>query len=661
MVGLFGGNVAFQFHFQTIIFQFLDSSLPFREAYSPSIQSFAYIYLLPILMGYLTGGMFEVKNKQLFYINLGLVAGFVNFSPFLFRTIGEDSGWFLHLALVYYFMIFPILFCIGSMPFYIDSILKEQNKEKKASSLTIFDYLLAMLLGSLVFFLNLIPQMLSKYFIGADVYYHAALTQRIVSNPSIFQNPFFLEGKNFYYSIGYYLLAYLYKFSHLSMITIWMVVVPLFSFVFLFFFYLLSKSITKSFFASTLATIFVLPYGQILWYDPSLRVMSYAFLLFFLFLFNLFLQTGNIFLLFTSFVLYSLAALSHPEIAIHASIILFVYMLLKKVTLVRKIGIHFVHIISQANYSYLSIFRGGGLESEEIFVVFISLYFIILATKYSFFLHHFPISKLMTFNEIPLSAMQPFGVISFIVFLFAPVGIIKLFSKMNSSNALLLSIFSLFSSVIFYFTHIWSLYHRYFTETAYIALAIIAAFSIDFIFLNISKKIKLVLFFITIAYLSLSLIPKYMFASNYSLSTNDTVENFQEGLTMVKEHTSEKGVVLLNANSMMNRYIPAYSGRYIFAGSDAIDKEHQWQVLSFCNGPFAKACEARLKLSDDFFAHPTIQKILTIKQAYHLDYLLLTNEEKEKDIFKNSDIHLDNLLLAQSPHYLLYDLRRIKE
>src|SRR6185503_19398574 len=100
-------NLIFQFNYNNILLSFLNSDLPFREAYFPNFLGVSYTYFFPLLSGYIFGGIFSsYKNKFVYYLNLSLLAGLINFIPFLFNN--TYGSWLLSLAIPYYLILFPL-------------------------------------------------------------------------------------------------------------------------------------------------------------------------------------------------------------------------------------------------------------------------------------------------------------------------------------------------------------------------------------------------------------------------------------------------------------------------------------------------------------------------------------------------------------------------
>jgi hypothetical protein len=650
--------ICFQFFFKEDIIKLLENNLPYRESYNPSIVGVLYTYVFPFIFGILiSGALTSFKTRRLiFFINLALIFSILNFLPYLFENKLFANYWFYNHVLLYYLILYPFIFILGSAPFYLNKYIEEEKRTTQTIGLKSLDVIFAFSLGILIFLLNLIPAIQSKFLVGADIYYHAAISKELIHNPDITRNPFFLEDNNYYYSIVYYLVAMFSYINGLSIQNIWFLYIPFASCIFIIFFYLFAKRYTNSTISAFIATLFIFPLNQILWVDPSVRILSYTFFAIALFYFQSFLITARKVYLLISSLFVILIAFSHTEIALHMILILLFFIVLKKLSFLKKMATKFFISISFVNESKTK----SGLESYNVFLVLITIFLIILISKYKFLLSNYPIDKILIFNEIPLSVFHPIGAISILVFLFAPASIYKRFRRFSNQDIFLTSIALLFTSVIFYFTHIWVLYHRYFAETAYIALSILAADIINIELMRVNRYQRLLGIFLIFGFLFLSLIPKYNFIKTYSASTNLVLSERIKDINFVKKNTVENSVIILDPDNQINRYLPFYGERYIFSGSSLINKEHQWQVLSFCNGPFSESCNKRLALADELFSNPSTEAVKKIKQQYKVDYLLVNktnNEELMK--FLNSNLNLQPLKISESNNYILFDMRSI--
>jgi hypothetical protein len=246
--------------------------------------------------------------------------------------------------------------------------------------------------------------------------------------------------------------------------------------------------------------------------------------------------------------------------------------------------------------------------------------------------------------------------------LFAISGIPQLVSRIhNRLDRFILSILSLALTGVFYFTLLWQLYHRYFFETAYFALALIAGITIYKVFLLMNKKLKFAFFLVLASFVLLSIVPRVKFIYTYSRATDNSLAQRQTDFELIKNNSLQNDIIMINPENIINRYIPFYGERRIMAGSSIISKDQQWQVLSFCNGPFSSACDPRDKISSEFFTSPNWNKLMEIISSYKVDYLLITKlQSKELDSFTNSN--LNNLKpVAENEHYRMYDLKELTQ
>ncbi|OGE24247.1 hypothetical protein A2688_02770 [Candidatus Daviesbacteria bacterium RIFCSPHIGHO2_01_FULL_38_8] len=652
--------LSFQIFFKKEIVELLNSNLPFREAYSPSIIGVICVYVLPILFGFLFGGIFSsIKQRSVIYfVNLGLLAGLLNYLPFAFNTYFSSIYWFNNHALIYYLLLFPVLFLVGSLPYYLNISTEDAKGKNLNYKITRLDLIITSVLGLFIFILNIIPVTLSEYLVGADIYYHASLTQKLTTFLDLTKNPFFYNEKNYYYSIAYVILAFVSRVFNISVKHAWFFYIPVSATVFVIFFYLFSKRYLGYSIAALFATLFVLPLNQILWVDPSVRILSYMFFAMLIFTFQSYILTKKIRHLLLSLLFLFLTAASHPEIAIHSVGIIALYFILYYF---KSLKLTFEKFTTPL-FNKLSKIPDGihvvGLENFYSFLVLISIYLFILFSKYTTAMEIYSIDKLLVFNEIPLSIFNPIGIISFIVFIFAPFGVMNAYKRFSDKDILMLSIFSLFFTVVFYFSLLWFLYHRYFTETAYLSIAILSAGIIYKLVRDIDFTKKVIMILVLLGFFILSIIPKYQFINVYAKSTNKNLKSKINDLNFLKNNTQSNSVILLDSDNILNRYIPFYSERYIFSGNSLISKERQWQVLSFCNGPFSATCNERSFVAESFFAAPSILALGEIKDKYKIDYLLLNkNDPNEIDIFDNSDLNLRKYKVSETENYILYSLK----
>jgi hypothetical protein len=415
---------------------------------------------------------------------------------------------------------------------------------------------------------------------------------------------------------------------------------------FILIFYLILKKIIGNRHIAILGTLFVLPFNQILWPDPSLRNLAMFFLLVFLLFYAFWLIDRSKLSLCLATIFFFLAILTHPEIAIQCVAIILMYLFFTKTPFLDSIK----NILKKIQTKGLSMGPYFGfLDSFKCFAI---LFLLTSLTLGHLFLHanqKFPNGQVCIFNEIPLSLCQPIGIISFLPFLIFPIALIFYCDFKKKEEAFLLAIASLFLLVIFYFSHIWSLYHRYSTETAYLGIIGLACFALY----KFPYKNKL--FWISVAILLIvSLYPKFLFINQYSLSINSSLTTEQSAFNLIDSNTRPSSVILMPPSYILNRHIPFYANRYIFAGNNKITKEAQWQVLSTCNGPFAKDCDERVTRSQNFFSNPSDETFRYISNRYEVDYLLLS-----KDDPTSANLDLNSLpfkKIADNKGYVLYEV-----
>ena len=410
------------YFFRYSIVNLLNCNLPFRESYQPRIIGILFVYALPILLGLcikkvLKNGLTICKPIQL--LNTALVTAIICTFPLLLDQNLYVASVFNNLSIIFYVMIFPFLFSLGIIIMELAKNINLKNFEFKERSdklsddtkFTKLDIAVMFTLSLLIFILNLFPLLLSKYPVGADVYYHIAMVARLSNFNDLFKNPFFLGERNYYISFIYFLLTFLVKITKLPVLQIYSLSQCFFSSVFISVYYALSKKISKNSLIASLATILILPFRELLWPDPSLKMFSYAF--FVLFLYNLFnYQTRqrlvNIIL---SIIFLTLTVASHPELAIQSIIIFILWLFIKFI----KIPTKTFKTTYGLKYSLIS------KKEVVIIVALITFYLIVFQTRLSFLTWHFSANQYAIFNEIAFSSIQPLGVVSFLVLLFFPL------------------------------------------------------------------------------------------------------------------------------------------------------------------------------------------------------------------------------------------------
>ena len=665
LILLIGLSVALPLLSPDAAMSLLDKNLPYREAYHPTLLGILYVYALPLAEGFLASIIFWSKKARsnLYFVNISLLLGTIVAIPYILNSPDLSTYWFDVNALGYFLLQNVVLLLLGMLPTISkvhgdEDFAEETEVSSRVASITWKDWGLAIGLGTTFFALNMIPMLSSHYLVGADVYYHASKTLTIVNGESILTNPFFENEKNYYYSVVYYFVAGVHWLTHVPVETLWLLYVPFCALVFVLAFYMFSKVITKSSIAASIATFFAAILNQTLWIDPSVRTLSYASMACFLLFFALFIAKKKWWLLVLAGLFWLLTAGSHPEIAIHIILISIAYAMLSFLSKRKWV----TGLIQRLERPY--VFEGSYLPQLDQLHTFVALLatFIAVAVFYvSYAISKYSITQIMIFNEVPLSFFQPIGIVSLPIFMLGIVELVRYLKRIDiAHNRFVLSIASLSLTGVFYFTYLWAIYHRYFFETAYYAFAVLAALYIAHLLRTAEKREKVGIIIVVALYLAISLWPRMNFILVYSQGTQKNLASRQMDFDMIKQHTPKDSIILVSPDDIIARYMPFYGERRILAGSSIITKEQQWQVLSFCNGPYSKFCDPRDEITKTFFADPTEENLRKIKARYRADFLLVNKVTPgELDTFQASFIGQQRSV-AEDDHYVMYDLRGVK-
>ncbi len=629
-------------------------SMPLREMYSPSIASILLFYIVPLVIGYLAGRSLKKKNSSpplLASLFLPLFLSLLFILPMLIVFTDEiKTDPYLFITLGYSFLLIPIVFVTGSLVNFLGSgwhVIKEEPKHDVQSSIR--RYLPVICVALLVALLNTIPVLLCDYPVGNDVWSHAAISDSMTQDESYFQNPFFYERVHYYTPLVHFIINKISQITQVSVIDLWRIYqIPL-SAIFILLLFSLSTKLTKSHSSAFLATLFIIPWFSLLWMDPSPRLFALCLLLVMLYS-NLKGLKGNKKFFILSGISFVGILLSHTEIAAHAIIISIVMIILAKYY--GKVTGTIIFLFKKARLirpeEASGTFQKIDLHSVErkfcimlLMYVAVVLYFVALGTIYH-------TNTLFIFSEIGLSFLMPMGSISFIVFLFGLPALLTALKHRTPENILLLSVGFLYTSVFFCFTHLWQFYHRYFAEVAYIALSIMAAMVILKIISN-NKRVAITIITSVVLLLFASVLPRADNMLDYAPDTQYKVDSRINILDDIK--TLERdSVILSNPDDIINRYIPAIAGKYIFCGGTQPSREQQWVVINDL-GILASEkndSQKRFDLGEAFFQDPSI--LDEIRKDYRVTHILVTEKEYSK-LNLESDDRLD--MISKNNGYVL--------
>ncbi len=653
-------NIVVTIKSYTYISNLIYNNLPFRESYNPSIPGFLYIYIFPIILGFLCCSCFSKNRSQpYYYFNVSVFFGLLNSILLFFLQNLSSLKWLENMQTAYFILLIPILYAIGSLPYYAFSI--NNHGQQVASQIVqkspkIFTWSIAIIFSLLIFAINLIPTIKSGNLIGADIYYHAPMTRIIKDSNNIFQNPFFKEGTNYYLSSVYYVISLASVVASQEVSTIWRYYPPVASSIFIFIYFVFILRIFKSTVIASIATLFIVPFYQIMLADPSIRTMSYLLLMVYLLILSFFSlekisKIGILSLLSVNLFILTM----HTEIGIHSLLITFLYFSSHRLNPQIKFLLNKVRGIIDLNKLPSTIYDFYFLKNPITSIILLMGYATLIIINISNVMSYTSYGNLNSFNEIPLSLIQPIGPISFLCFIGLPYGIFNGVYRRGDKDRIILSLFLLSLTGIFYFTHTWVIYHRYLTETAYLGIAAISSFFWLELITKHSSLQRIIIIVILLTITGYSLLPKYTFITQYVTNTDKSIDYYSNTLTLISNNSDLNSVILASPDDIINRYIPWFTRRYIFSGASIISRGQQWQVLPFCSGPFYQDCKNRQDLSRTFFQNPSKKNLIEIRANYRVDDLLINKKEtyKIENLVKESAISPS----GESDEYILFNIR----
>ena len=640
--------------------ELLISSMPYRNFYSPTVEGFILFYILPIAIGFIICRPYarylsELKDIPVStLVSLSLSNSLFFLLPWLIFFLDDlDKDMYLFLAVAFLVILTPVLLMIGISFNLIGNNWQIPAASKITKNKKYILYIIIILIMVLVGVLNLVPINLSDYPVGADVYFHIAKTDRIANGGSFSRDPLFYEEKNYFYPpLLQLIIAKLSWITHISIMNLWryypIVAAPVFILLMFYF----SKLITGDDVSSLIALFFVFPWTQILWTDPTPRLFAWILLILMLIFWHKFFNSNKkIYILYSIFI-FILILLSHIELAVHGAIIIGIYTLIEysrnKTSIIDKIKriTHGWNTKANNTVSY-------ALNDLSIWDRRVSLLILLYLSIFLYLIYisrNFVANDLLVFSEVALSTFNPIGAITFPVFLLVPIGLLTVKEK-RIEHTMILSIAFLYTSVFFYFTMMWGLYHRYFSETAYIGFAILSG-KILSTQLNQRENLSRITSILIIGLLLFSLAPRYEFIVSYSTQVQDRIEVQINIIEDIKNIKDENAVILTDPNDMINRYIPAMTGKYIFAASIASDKGQQWQIVSVPSY-MTDQIQKRVDLANEFFANPEVNILKKIKNDYKITHLLIKQSNYNK---LDSVIIKDSEVIAKNDGYVLLEI-----
>ncbi|HWQ96180.1 MAG TPA: hypothetical protein VN368_02285, partial [Candidatus Methylomirabilis sp.] len=144
--------------------------------------------------------------------------------------------------------------------------------------------------------------------------------------------------------------------------------------------------------------------------------------------------------------------------------------------------------------------------------------------------------------------------------------------------------------------------------------------------------------------------PKVGFLESYSIQTQERIDSRIHIIEDIRNIHDDKAVILTDPNDIINRYIPAMAGKYIFAASISMGKGQQWQVISVPSYSMADRIQKRVDLATDFLKNPEIGLLKKITKEYKLTHILL-----RKNYYNRFDKEMieKTTFIAQNDGYIL--------
>ncbi|HWQ95901.1 MAG TPA: DUF6541 family protein, partial [Candidatus Methylomirabilis sp.] len=322
--------------FEDFLREILVNSMPYRNVYSPTIEGIFLFYILPFVLGFFVGrhkkylpGSKNVPVLTLCHISLR--TAFLYALPWLIFFLNHiDQDLYLFLSVAYLFLLIPIMVMIGVSLSCINNNwqMPEIKKITKKKKYIIYFVLISLMVLAAV--LNSIPVSLSRYPVGADVYFHIASTNHIAANNDFFSNPRFYDESNpFYPPLFPLIISIVSEITNISIIDLWRYYPIILSPIFIFLIFYFAKLITQDYTASIIAVLFLFPWREVVWMDYSPKLFAWSLLIVVLIYWHKFFIEKRKKYLISSIFIFILVLLSHIEIAVHGAIIISAYLVIE--------------------------------------------------------------------------------------------------------------------------------------------------------------------------------------------------------------------------------------------------------------------------------------------------------------------------------------------
>lgn len=492
---------------------------------------------------------------------------------------------------------------------------------------------------SLLFILNFSIFSISPHLIGADINYHLGLTNLV--NSGIYKtNPYFLEEANLYPIGIHFTISLLSQIFNLPLFSLWGFYVPIFATLFLIFFFLFVRNLWGNLVA-LISSLLLFCWNQILWPDPSSHLYGWFILSVSLFVFSKFIKNKDKKALFLSILLMVFLFWVHTEIFIHLLIVYSAYFLILGTAKTKRIN----------KFKFKSKYQFDAKFLLALLLIIYALFFILIRVL----IDSKGVGSGLIYNEIPLSLFYPFGIISLLICIMAVPSLLSSIDKKTKSDILVLSIAFLLTNSIFYFTYLWQVHHRYFSEVGFLGVIILASITLKNILRINNRKIRMGFLVIVLLFIALSIYPRYQFITNYSKQTEDSFLKNSPLLEWIKNNTEPFSVIAIYPEDILNRYVPGYSERFVLGAVGTITSERQWSVISTGCVTIGKEniCVSRENITRQLFDNFSSDNLKRTRDKYELDYILAKKGENITVQITDKD-YIEKL---EYEDYILYSLK----
>jgi hypothetical protein len=628
---------------EMIFTKILNNISPIRGIFEKNFFILIVGLIVPIIVGIILGLLIRKRVRSpreyfkfLLLSFIFLIPSFIFSIAYKFKDISLLYSFFFY---IFYFVI--IVFTISSfiilrgLSFTFPSSNEPKNKK--------LIYIILFLFLFLILFMNYIPYFNSKYLVGADVYYSSSKIQKILDGNSFSSMPYFFDVSDWNYPPFYFsLFSFISNFTGLSVADSLIIFSPIFSVIFLMSIFCFSRKIFDSYFAALLSVIFTSLWDKVLFHAIGPKNIAIIYLSFFLISILGTNKKRNyllaVFFLIVTFLTHYLYFFIELIILIFSLILSRLKILFKKNTPAKK-----------EDFVPQSFFLKISLIFSLLFYLTYSIFSKFSSNWFSRVISYYP--------EIPVSLFNRLSLVSVILLILFPVSLICFLKSKapNNKKIIILSISLLILNSTFYFLNFFIFHSSIFSEIFFIfsVIPITSILISKLIFLQNSKFARIFSIIIIFALFIIGSYVPFSYHKNYSQGIQKTILGYENDLQFIKTNTNPNSIILIDPCDYLNRYLPHFTGRYVFSGHYLGKGKCSRRILTVCGSDKfgIYRCDLRNNLSQDFFENPSNEKINNMGSIFGLDFVMLHVSSNNTDKFdKISSIRF----ISESDNYRLY-------